>query len=249
MFVTSEVPSLHTFMLVLAYVFVGSVLNSLVQSTQPGGGNSLNVNGLDLPATGPGLNLPPQGPSMSASGGSANMPPPNWPQTQQLPGEPMGQPRPGMMPTNQPRGQLPNSANIPPGPGPQPQQPMMQGATSQPSAPEMKRAYDALGLTFPGGAQHGAGPVMPQPGMPLFHSIDVFYTLCSTHLNYFCLAIICTTVLFVMVALFLFYTVPGQTSIGPIISSIPSKDQPAKEWHKNVAIDLRNHLVHKLYVF
>lgn len=162
----------HHIRLHVAYccLFAESMLNSLVQGTPPGGAGGLNANGLDLPGAGPNVGLPPQPgathsnmPSHSMSGAGTlqpgNMPPPTWPQQQQpnMVNPPLNPPQSGaMLASQQPKPQIAGLA-----PGPSPGSSTQQLATgggggasasgNMPiSAPEMKKAYDALGLAYPG---------------------------------------------------------------------------------------------------
>lgn len=128
--------------------------------------------------------------NMGGAGSQGNMLPPSWPGQNQpgMPGGPMNQPPggAGVMPTQQGKPPVgPGGPNGPLPPNAPPQmQPNNQGAPNLPSmgggmpsggpgsasggnvpisAPEMKKAYDALGLTYPGvgggmGPQHLASP-------------------------------------------------------------------------------------------
>ncbi|XP_067948287.1 histone lysine acetyltransferase CREBBP-like isoform X2 [Watersipora subatra] len=136
----------------------------------------------------------------------------------------------------QPRGPLPNAPNVPSSasgsqlvaPGP---------VNSQPSAPEMIKAYDALGLPYPGtGMQHSALPQHPGKLHSGFSGILPSF-LCFVYAFFLASSIGTNCVLLFTVQRY------GQLEFGCITSS---KGQPTKEWHKNVAIDLRNRLVHKL---
>jgi len=146
---------------VIIWLFVLDVLSSLVASSAPQPNASMNgieVNrplgpgggmpgpgmpGPGMPGpggmSGPGGGMPASGPVQS--GPSGPMPPPGWP-----PSNPPG-PQPGMAP-----------GGVPPGGQPR-------GANQTISAPEMKRAYDALGLQYPGTgqSQHPSG-LVNQPG-------------------------------------------------------------------------------------